>query len=176
MMLLMAEGERLPAVFGPRRLTERQNQIAILIPALLIFSSVGLSQTASPSKVQQRLVVAVNKTLEQGRDAILPPHISHLLGISPDEREVPVKQFAQREEVIKGFDVSTAKREDIVIFVENRSNKESTFYLTSPPGRVRRVVSVQAGVGHDRAPTAEDISAFESEKQFWLDLLAPPRP
>ena len=176
MMLLMIEGRWFPALFSPRCLTEWQKQTAILILALVIFSSVVLSQTASPSKVQPRLVVAVDKTLEQGRDAIPPPHISNLLGISADEREVPVKQFAQMGEVIKGFDVSIAKREDIVIFVENPSNKESTFYLTSPPGSVRRVVSVQAGLGQDRAPTAKDKNAFESEKQFWLNLLAPNRP
>ena len=175
MMRFMTKGSGLPAP-AARRLTASRKQIAILILAHVIGSSIALSQSASPSKAQPRLAIAVDKTLTQGRDAILPPHISHLLGISPDEREVPVKQFAQIGEVVKGFEISVAKHDDIVIFLEDRSNKESTFYLTSPLGRVKKVAWVKAGVGYDRPPTAKDKNAFESEKQYWLDLLAPKPP
>lgn len=159
-----------------RRLTARHKQLAILLLAHLICSSITLSQPAPPSNAQSRLALAVDKTLTQGRDAILPPHISHLLGISPNELDVPVKQFAQMGDVVKGFDVSTTRRGDIVIFLENRSNREATFYLTSPLGKVKKVVSVKAGVGYKRSPTAQDKRAFESEKLFWLDQLVPAPP
>jgi hypothetical protein len=175
MMLFMIEGSGPPAL-AARRLTATQQRTVLLLLAYVIGSSIALSQAASPSRGSSRLAIAVDKTLTQGRDAILPPHISHLLGISPDEREVPVKQFAQIGEVVKGFEISVAKHEDIVIFLENRSNKESTFYLTSPSGKVKKVVSVKAGVGYDRPPTAKEKSAFESEKQYWLDLLVPKPP
>ena len=172
MMHFMTRDSGLPALVV-RCFTARPIQLVILLLAHVVCSSIALSQSASPSKAERRLAIAVDRTLTQGRDAILPPHISHLLGISPDEVEVPVKQFAQIGEVVKGFEVSIAKHQDIVIFLENRSNKEATFYLTSPFGKVRKVVSVKAGVGHDRPPTPRDKRAFEAEKQFWLDQLAP---
>lgn len=128
------------------------------------------SQTKAPGK--PGLAAAVDRTVKQGHDAILPPHISHLLGISPDEQEVPIKQFAEMGESIRGFDVSTAKHDDIVIFTEDRSTHETTFYLTSPRSVLRRVLSVRSGVGYDRAPTVADKKAFEKEKQYWVGRLS----
>jgi hypothetical protein len=148
---------------------------AILILGLVAFSS-AYAQKASAPNTQQRLTLAVNKTLEQGHDAFLPPHISHLLGISPDEQKVPVKQFAEIGQTVKGFEVSAEKHDDIVIFVENPSQGESTFYLISARGSARRVVSVKAGVGYDRAPTAADRKDLATEKQYWLDHLVPVAP
>jgi hypothetical protein len=134
------------------------------------------SQKAPAPKTDKRLALAVNKTLEQGHDAFLPPHISHLLGISPDEQKVPIKQFAEMGETIRGFEVSAEKHDDIVIFVENRSQDETTFYLISPRGSVRRVLSVKAGVGYGRTPTPADRTALAAEKQYWLDHLVPATP
>jgi hypothetical protein len=134
--------------------------------------SLAHSQKAS-TNTQQRFALAVNKTLEQGHDAFLPPHISHLLGISPDEQKVPVKQFAEMGQTVRGFEVSAEKHDDIVIFVENQSQGESTFYLVSARGSARRVVSVKAGVGYDRVPTAADRKDLATEKQYWLDRLLP---
>lgn len=131
------------------------------------------SQTKPAPKPPPRMVEAVNQTAVHGHDATLPPHISHLLGISPEEKEVPVKQFVEITEPVRGFDVSTAEHNDIVIFVENRVAKESTFYLTSRRGVLRKVLSIREGVGYDRAPTAADKEAFEVQKQYWLDQLAP---
>jgi len=45
--------------------------------------------------------------------------------------------------------------------------------LTSRQGVLRKVVSVKQGVGEIRRITSEDKKAFEKEKQFWLDRLAP---
>jgi hypothetical protein len=135
------------------------------------------SQKASTPTTQQRFALAVNKTLAQGHDAFLPPHISHLLGISPDEHKVPVKQqFTEMGQTVRGFEVSTEKHDDIVIFVENPSQGESIFYLISARGSARRVVSVKAGVGYDRVPTAADRKELATEKQYWLDRLVPATP
>src|SRR6266576_317499 len=119
---------------------------ATLTLAVVAFPS-AYSQKPSTSNTQQRFALAVSKTLEQGHDVFLPPHISHLLGISPDEQKVPVKQLVEMEETIRGFEVSTANHNDIVIFVENQSQGDSIFYLLSATGTVRKVVSVKAGVG-----------------------------
>jgi hypothetical protein len=79
-------------------------------------------------------------------------------------------------ETIRGFEVSTANHNDIVIFVENQSQGDSIFYLLSATGTVRKVVSVKAGVGYDRAPTAADRTALAAEKKLWLDRLVPATP
>jgi hypothetical protein len=150
----------------------RRSLTAILI-LWVVALSLAHSQKAPAPKTDKRLALAVNKTLEQGHDAFLPPHISHLLGISPDEHKVPIKQFAEMGEIIRGFEVSAEKHDDIVIFVENRSQGDTTFYLISARGSLRRVVSIKAGVGYDRAPTAADRTDLAAEKQYWLDRLVP---
>lgn len=79
-------------------------------------------------------------------------------------------------QTIRGFEVSAEKHNDIVIFVENPSQGESTFYLISARGSARKVVQVKAGVGYDRVPTAADRAALATEKQYWLDRLVPATP
>jgi len=158
-------------IFGGWNLTARLSRITTLMLVVAIYAAAGLAQTAPAAKAQRRFAAAVDKTVAEGRDAILPPHISNLLGISPEEREVPVKQFAEVGEVVKGFDVSAAKHDDIVIFVEHPADKGGVFYLASRSGKVRKVVEVDKGVGYGRVPTAKDRTAFESEKQHWVDRL-----
>ena len=149
--------------------------MAVFILGSVAFCSAHAQKTSPPS-AGRRFALAVNKTLEQGHDAFLPPHISHLLGISPDEQKVPVKQVVEMGETIRGFEVSAEKHDDIVIFVENRLQAETTFYLLSATGTVRRVLSIKAGVGYGRAPTAADRTALAAEKQYWLDRLVPLNP
>lgn len=160
--------------FGRHAWIANRTFVAILL-ASWIPVSLTVAQTAPAVKPQPRFATAVEAVLTQGHQASLPPHISHLLGISPHEEEVPVRQFVQMGELVKGFEVSLADENDVVIFVENRAQKETTFYLASAHGTLRKVVSVQEGVGHDRAPNATDHKAFAVEKQFWVDHLFPGR-
>lgn len=175
MMLPMKAAPSLLRPAPPCSVLKGPRLTALLILGFIAFSSAHAQKAAAPN-AQTRLARAVNKTLEQGHDAFLPPHISHLLGISPDEQKVPVKQFAEIGQTVKGFEVSAEKHDDIVIFVENPSQGESTFYLISARGSARRVVSVKAGVGYDRAPTAADRKDLAAEKQYWLDHLVPVTP
>ena len=131
------------------------------------------AQKSAGSQTTSALAKGIDLTLEQGHDAILPPHVSHLLGISPDEREVPVKQFVQMGEPIRGFEVSTAQPNDLVIFVESRAQNQSTFYLMSKRGTLRKVLTVVEGTGYSRRPTKDDQEVFEKEKQRWVDQLVP---
>jgi hypothetical protein len=176
MMLLMRAGNPSSQQGSLRGLRGSCTIFTIFIFLVMALSPAAYSQTAPPSKTPRRLASALKQTLTEGKDAILPPHISHLLGISPGEQEVSVKQFVQMGEVIRGLEVSAAKHDDVVIFVENRAEKESTFYLTSPRGSLRNVLSVRSGVGYQRAPTIADKKAFEREKQSWLDRLVPEHP
>lgn len=133
------------------------------------------AQTHKPAAQQgkSQLATAIDITLEQGHDAILPPHVSNLLGISRQEHEVPVKQFVQMGEPIRGFEISSAEHNNVVIFVENRAQNQTTFYLMSRRGILRKVLAVIEGTGYVRVPTKDDREAFEQEKQWWVDRLAP---
>jgi len=175
MMLSMEAGPSLLRPAPPSSMPIGPRLTAILVLGIVAFPLVHAQKTSAP-KTEKRLALAVSRTLEQGHDVFLPPHISHLLGISPDEQKVPVKQLAEIGETIRGFEVSAAEHDDIVIFVEKPSQGESIFYLLSATGTARRVVSVKAGVGYDRVPTAADRKALAAEKQYWLDRLVPTTP
>jgi len=174
MMLFMNGASPLLQPATPRK--PRGLRLAVTLSLAVAACSLAHSQKASTPNTQERFARAANKTLEQGNNAFLPPHISHLLGISPDAQKVPVKQFADMGQTVRGFEVSAEKHDDIVIFVENQSQGESIFYLVSARGRARRVVSIKAGVGYDRVPTAADRKDLATEKQYWIDRLVPVAP
>jgi hypothetical protein len=116
---------------------------------------------------------AVEKTLREGLHAKLPPHISTLLGLSKEE-ECPVMQGVVRTgKVVQGFDVSTANKNDVVLFMADEATNDQTLYLTSKQGVLRKVVVVEQGVGQVQKITGENRKAFENERQYWLDRLAP---
>lgn len=75
--------------------------------------------------------------------------------------------------VVRGLDVSVANQNDIVLFVVDETANDQVLYLTSPEGTLRKVISVEAGVGTVRRITDNDMKAFEKEKQFWLAQLVP---
>jgi hypothetical protein len=128
----------------------------------------------SPSpQSRKRMVQAVDKTMQEGMHAKLPPHLSTLLGLS-QEQDCLVRQGVVRTgKVVQGFDVSTSNKNDVVLFVVNETTNTQTLYLTSQQGVLRKVVSVEEGVGEVQKVTGEARKAFEKEKQFWLDRLAP---
>jgi len=75
--------------------------------------------------------------------------------------------------IVQGFDVSAANTNDVVLFVVDETANDQMLYLTSPAGALRKVVAVKAGVGAEARITEKDKKAFEKEKQFWTDRLAP---
>lgn len=77
--------------------------------------------------------------------------------------------------VVRGFDVSVANKNDIVLFVVEETANDQMLYLSSPDGILRKVVSVTAGVGRVVRITDTTKKAFEKEKQFWLNRLSPSR-
>ena len=66
-----------------------------------------------------------------------------------------------------------SNKNDVVLFIVNETTNSQTLYLTSQQGVLRKVVSVEEGVGRVQKVTGEARKAFEKEKQFWLDRLAP---
>jgi len=153
----------------------RVGLLVVLIQGLMnLPAAVGQAQHTPPSHAQGRFALAADTAFQKGVHAKLPPHISTLLGVSK-EQEFPVMQGVVRTpSLIQGFDVSVANQNDIVLFVVDETTNDQTFFLTSPNGTLRKVVSVKGGVGSAVRITDEERKAFEKEKQFWVDRLAPP--
>jgi hypothetical protein len=156
---------------------ERANRLALAVTSVLFVlmlvpaarAQVGSSPNAQARK---RMAQVVERTLQDGVEAKLPPHLSTLLGLTK-EAECPVKQAVMRTgKRVQGFDVSTLNQRDVVLFVVDETAGDQTLYLTSKEGVLRRLVRVKAGAGEAQKITVNDQKAFEKEKQFWLDQLA----
>jgi len=144
--------------------------------SLTCLSTLGQAQRSPGSGLPKRFAQAVDLTVRKGVQAKLPPHISTLLGIS-QEQETPVMQTGERiGKIVQGIDVSIANNNDVVLFVVDESAKDQTVYLTSPQGRLRKMVLVKAGEGAVARITEKDRNAFEQLKQFWIDRLSPTEP
>lgn len=149
--------------------------------AVVFLLTVGISVSSTRAQVhplpspqaRKRMVRAVDKTLQEGLHAKLPPHLSTLLGLSQEKESLVMQGVVRTGNVVQGFDVSTANKNDVVLFVVNETKNDQTLYLTSTEGVLRKVVTVEEGVGRVQKVTAEDRKGFEKEKQFWLDRLAP---
>lgn len=148
--------------------------LAILILAVAILpAAAGQAQHSPHPAAQSRFAQAADVTVREGLHATLPPHISTLLGLSKEE-EFPVQQGVVRTgNLVQGFDVSVADRNDIVLFVVDEAANNQALFLTSPEGVLRKVVSVKAGVGNVVRITDKEREAFKKEKQFWVDRLVP---
>lgn len=130
-------------------------------------------QPLPSAQARKRMVQAVDKTLQEGLHAKLPPHLSTLLGLSQEKECLVMQGVVRTGKAVQGFDVSTANKNDVVLFVVNEATNDQTLYLTSKEGVLRKVVTVEDGVGRVQKVTGEDRKGFEKEKQFWLDRLAP---
>src|SRR6059058_4038044 len=130
--------------------------IVVFILGGLNFEAAAQEQRSSGAHAQVRMTRAVDTTFEKGIHAHLPPHISTLLGLSM-EKESPVMQSVVRTgQTVQGFEVSTANKNDVVIFVVDEASNDQTLYLSSASGRLRRVVAIEKGVGRVRAVSERD--------------------
>ena len=154
-------------------------RVALIVAFIVGGLNVEMAAQEQPSTnkhVQARMTRAVNTTFEKGIHAHLPPHISTLLGLSV-EKESPVMQSVVRTgQTVQGFEVSTANKNDVVIFVVDEASNDQTLYLSSANGRLRRVVTIEKGVGRVRPVSERDRKSFAEQRQFWLDRLAPAGP
>ena len=148
----------------------------ILLLASLTSLAAGPATSASSVGARERIARAVDRVLKAGLQAKIPLHVSEMLGISDGLRECPVAQrFERNGKLVRGFNVSTTNKNDIVLFVTDEAANEQTYYLTSPLGRLRRVLAVKEGTGNIQRVTGKEKTAFENELQFWLDRIVPTR-
>jgi hypothetical protein len=149
----------------------------VQVVAFLLLGTTFLAAGQAPSAgsgTRNRIVRAADTVLTAGLQAKIPPHVSAMLGISPDRNECPVSQrFERNGKVVRGFNVSLADKNNIVLFVTDEAANEQTYYLTSSQGQLRKVVAVREGTGHDLRVTSKEKAAFHNELQYWLDRIVP---
>jgi hypothetical protein len=148
----------------------------------VLFLAVGILPAMDAGQAQQhparphasnRLAKAADTTFQTGFHATLPPHISTLLGISKEESTPVMQSVVRSGSTVQGLDVVSVDKNEIVLFVVDEASNDQNLYLTSPDGMLRKVVSIKAGVGSAVRISDKDRKAFEMEKQFWMDRLAP---
>lgn len=148
---------------------------AFVVAVAMLPAAMGQTKPTAAAHAQAKFAQDAEKVFQEGVPAKLPPHISTLLGLTR-ETDCPVKQLSVRTgKVVQGFDVSVSNKKDIILFVVDESASDQTLYLTSPTGTLRKLVRVKAGEGAVARVTGQDKNAFEKEKQFWADRLAPAR-
>ena len=129
------------------------------------------AQRATHPHTKSKLAQAAEITFREGVHASLPPHISTLLGITQEEACAVSQEVLRTSHQVQAFNVSLSDRHNIILFVVDESTREQTFYLTSPEGTLRKVVSVKAGEGSAVRVTDERKESFQREKQFWVNRL-----
>jgi len=159
-----------------KRVFSRLALVTLVFSQPLVVPSLRAQQSSAGSQDRKRMAQAVDRTLHEGLQGMLPPHISTLLGLTK-EKECPVMQGVLRGNArVQGFDVSSVNKNDVVLFVVEETTNSQVLYLTSRGGTLRKVVKVEAGEGRVQTISADDRKAFAKEKQFWLDRLAPALP
>jgi hypothetical protein len=145
---------------------------------VLLFSFAAVSQGTVPGPhkatvhAKTELAAAANNTLQTGFDAELPPHVSTLLGLTSEEKCAVKQGLLRSGDKIQGIEVTEKDHNDIVIFVVDEAAKSQTFYLTSPAGQLRKVLTVKQGLGQVVRPTKADLESFEKEKKLWKERQA----
>jgi hypothetical protein len=147
--------------------------VAFLLTVATVLTA-GQAPSTSGSATRDRMARAADTVLTAGLQAKIPPHVSDMLGISPDRNECPVSQrFERNGKVVRGFNVSLADKNNIVLFVTDEAANEQTYYLTSFRGELRKVVAVREGTGHELRVASKEKAAFQKELQYWLDRIVP---
>jgi hypothetical protein len=138
----------------------------------------GLPALAQDAKnTEKPLALMVRRTVgDMGKDALMPPTLSYLLGLTPHPETVAVKQVAAkiRGTDMIGFNVSVKNHGDIVIFRETPTVR--TYFLTSPAGVLRKVIESRKPENGKGEFTTTELrpsalkKRFDKEKQCWMDV------
>jgi hypothetical protein len=139
---------------------------------------VGWPALAQEAKnTEKPLALMVRRTVhDMGHDALMPPTLSYLLGLTPHPETVAVKQVAAkiRGTDMIGFNVPVKNHGDIVIFRETPTVR--TYFLTSPAGVLRKVIESRKPENGEGEFTTTELrpstlkKRFDKERQCWMDV------
>jgi hypothetical protein len=148
------------------------------IRLLVLITVLGFTIARSAAPAQPKpdpkgeLAQAADSALRGGIHEDLPPHISTLLGLTSEEKCPVMQSIVRSKDHIQGIDVSVDNHSDIVIFVVDETTQGQRYYLTSPAGELRKMLSIKQGVGYLVRPSSTDKDVFLKEKHFWMDPAA----
>ena len=135
--------------------------LAVLIPACY-----ALGSDASTARV---LAGLVNAALHVGQKAKLGPHLSVLLGLSPTEASVEVRQLGFKNgDDIKTLNVCGDNHENVVLMTVG-SDRRAEAYLMSPDGVLRKALRYQVGGDTTELRLTEAKPGFLRERKLWLE-------
>jgi hypothetical protein len=133
-------------------------------------AAAALAQTSWTSVLTQQALTA-------GFPAAVPPHVAMVLGLTPKEEGVPVKQLVSRaDQQVHTFNVSVAKPRELVIFSVDEKTQKTVVYLLSAAGKLRKAVSYQTGGEPHELPATEARTGLAREVRFWSDRAAESAP
>jgi hypothetical protein len=110
----------------------------------------------------------VESVVQHGPDALLPAHLSVLLGVNSTEQSTPVKQAVVRDgSTVRTFNVSAANHGNLVMLTYDEKTHETKAYLVAATGALRKAVSYQAGAPANERSTKDARNDFAHEVSFW---------
>jgi hypothetical protein len=142
-----------------RRIGRRQIGALVLVVA-------GLSAYAHGT--DHALNALVESVVQHGPDALLPPHLSVVLGVNSTERTTPVMQAVVRDgSIVRTFNVSAANHGNLVMLTYDEKTQETKAYLVAATGALRKAVSYQAGAPANERSVKDARTDFAHEISFW---------
>jgi hypothetical protein len=147
----------------------------VLFLAAAAGGAAGWTQEAK--NTHKPLAPMVGRALgDMGKDAVMPPTLANLLGLTANRESVAVKQVAAniKGTDMIGFNVSTRDHQVIVIFRETPTVR--SYFLTAPDGVLRKVIETRKpanGTGDFETSELRPATVekrFEKERQCWIDV------
>jgi hypothetical protein len=134
-------------------------------------AAVAMAAMLSARGASRSLDGLVESVVRSGADAVLPAHLSVVLGLTGVERTTAVKQAVIRDRAaIRTFNVCAAKHDDVVILTYDEPSRSTKAYLVSAKGKLRKAVDYQAGAAANVRSLADARSDFDAEIGFWTDF------
>lgn len=113
----------------------------------------------------------IDTVVRKGPDAVLPPHLSVVLGVTRLEQATSVKQAVWRDgTTVRTFNVCAAKHDDLVFITYHEQSRSSKAYLVSPAGVLRKAVAYQPQMPATERSLSEAAKDFAGELKFWTDF------
>jgi len=115
------------------------------------------------------------QVLDRGSEAHLPPHLAMTLSVSDGTHPVPVRQIAARVgAVVHTYNVVSGARRQVVLISNDEGRHETSAYVLSADGSMRRAVRYQSGGVPEVLSVAVAGGGFRRELSFWNQTLGGP--
>ena len=130
------------------------------------------SALAAEAPVTRVLNGLVQTAVRSGQDAILPPHLSVMLGVSTSEASTPVRQLGFKNgDNIKTFNVCAADHQNVVLMSVGADSRVSA-YLMSSEGVLRKAIVYQVGGDTRELRISAAKADFLEQRKLWFERAA----